>query len=135
MVLKTNHDLFMPRHKFVSHIIFNTSVILMTRRGAYSSIHYSNMLRRNRIEYRQKSGTGHHSKKRQFSVISAIPGCRPSNRNSLVETPLPPPINPDTAAAMAVSDQDHQPVAHMSSESSRITVMNGNYVHSTSISI
>ena len=47
LVMKTNHDSFMPRDNFVSCIIFNDSVILMTRRGAYSSINYSTMLCRN----------------------------------------------------------------------------------------
>ena len=53
----------------------------------------------------------------------------------MVDTTLPPPINPDIASAMALSDQDHQPVVHMSSESSRSIVLNANSFNSTSISI
>ena len=72
------------------------------------------MSRCNRIEYSHKSGTGHRSKKRQCSVISAIPGRSPSDRNILVFTPLTPPIPPDTAAVMVLADQDHQRVVQMS---------------------
>ena len=68
LVLKDNHDSFMPRYKFISRILFNTSVILLTRRGAYSYIYYSTMSCHNRIGYSHKSGTGHHSKKRRCSV-------------------------------------------------------------------
>ena len=132
LVLKSNHNSFMPRHKFLSCILFNTSVILLTILGNYSSIHYSTMLRRNRIGYSHKSDTGHDFKKRRCSVISAIPGRHPSDRNSLVDTPLPPPILPDTAAAVVVVDPDRQPVVHMSSQSSIITVLNADSVHPTS---
>ena len=93
------------------------------------------MLRCNKIGYSHKSGTGHHYKNQRCSVISSIPGCCPSNRNILVGTPLPPPIPPDTYSAMAVANQDHQPVVHMSLDSLRITVMNANSVQSTLISI
>ena len=90
------------------------------------------MLRRNQIEYIHKSGTGTHSKKQRCSVISDIPGRITSDRKILVDTPLSPPTPPDISAAMAVADQDHQTVVHMSSESSRSTVLNVNSVHSTS---
>ena len=93
------------------------------------------MPRCNQIGYIHKSGTGQHSKKRRCIVISAILGRLPSDKNSLVDTPAPPPIPPDTAAAMAVADQDHEAVVHISSESSRSTVMNANSVHSTLSSI
>ena len=93
------------------------------------------MPRCNKIGYIHKSGTGQHSKKRRCIVISAILGRLPSDKNSLVDTPAPPPIPPDTADTMAVADQYHQPVVHMSSEFSRSTVLNANYVHLTLILI
>ena len=124
----------MQSHKVVSGILFNTSFILLTRRGDYSSIHSSTMSRRNRIGYSHKSGTVHHSKKRRCCVISAILGRHPSDRNSLVDTPLPPPIPRDTSAVMAVADQGHQQVVHMSFKSSRSAVLNTNSIHSTSSS-
>jgi hypothetical protein len=109
LVLKAKHDTFMPRHKFVSCILFHPSIILLLeRQGAYSSIHYSTMSRRKRIEYSHKSGTGHHSNKRRTTTISVHPGRPSSEMNSLIETPLPLPIPPDTAAAMAIPDPDHQ---------------------------
>ena len=134
LVLKANQNSLLPRHTFVSRIIFGKSVILLTRRGDYSYINYSTISHCNRIVYSHKSGTGHHSKKLQCSDISAISGCRPSNRNSLVDTPMPPPIPLDTSDVMAVSDQDRQPVVHMSLESSRSTFLNANLFHSTSSS-
>ena len=125
----------MPRHKFLSRVLFNISVMLLTRRGDYSSISYSTMSLRNRIGFSHKSGTGHHSKKRQCSVISAIPGRRPHDRNILFETPMLHTISPDKDAVMAVADQYHQPVVYVSSKSSRGTVTNVDYVHSTLSSI
>ena len=93
------------------------------------------MSRRNQIGYIHKSGTGNHSNKRRCSVISAIPGHHPSDRNRLVDTTLPPSTPPDTSDVMAATNKDHQPVSHMYSESSIRTVLNANYVHSTSILI
>eukprot|EP00978_Attheya_sp_CCMP212_P023234 scaffold70728_cov36-Attheya_sp.AAC.1 len=92
------------------------------------------MSHRNRIGYCHKSGTGHNSNTRRSSVISSIPGRRSFDRNSLVDTPLPPPSAPNTAAVMAVTNQDQQPVVHIS-ESSRSTVQNANSVHSASSSM
>eukprot|EP00978_Attheya_sp_CCMP212_P039500 scaffold206093_cov35-Attheya_sp.AAC.1 len=92
------------------------------------------MSRRNRIGYCHKSGTGHNCNKRRSSVISSIPGRRSFDRHSLVDTPLPPPLAPNTAAVMAVTNQDQQPVVHIS-ESSRSTVQNMNSVHSASSSM
>ena len=105
LVLKANYDFFIPRHKLVSRIIFNTRIILLTRRGAYSSIHYSIILWRNQNEYIQKSGTGHNSKKQSSSVILSNPGRPSCNNNSLVDNHLPPPLVPDTDNIMAVADQ------------------------------
>ena len=105
LVLKANYDLFISRHKFVSRILFNTSIILLTRRGAYLSIHYSIILWRNQNEYIQKSGTGHNSKKQISSVILSNPGRPSSNNNSLVDNHLPPPLVPDIDITMAVADQ------------------------------
>eukprot|EP00978_Attheya_sp_CCMP212_P012607 scaffold31529_cov33-Attheya_sp.AAC.1 len=92
------------------------------------------MPRRQGISYKHKSGTGHHSNKRRITAISSISGHPSSDRSSLVDTPLPPPIPPDTAAAMAIADPFHPLVLHTSSESSRSTVLNANSIHSTSSS-
>eukprot|EP00978_Attheya_sp_CCMP212_P043135 scaffold275966_cov45-Attheya_sp.AAC.1 len=92
------------------------------------------MPRRKRIGYSHKSGTGNHSKKRRTTYISAHPGRPSSDRNSLVDTPLPPPIPPDTAAVMAIADSEHPLAVHTSAESSRSIVLNANSIHSTSSS-
>ena len=52
----------------------------------------------------------------------------------MVDNTLLPIIPPDTTAMMAVDHQDHQPGVNMYSESSKITVLNANSVHSTSSS-
>ena len=88
------------------------------------------MSRRIRIGYSHKSGTGHNSKKQRSCVLSSIP-CYPSYyRNSFVDTHLPPPLVTDTASAMALSDQDLQPIVHMS-ESSRRKFRNADSVNSS----
>ena len=89
------------------------------------------MPRRQGISYKHKSVTGHHSNKRQITAISSISGRPSSDRSSLVDTHLYPPIPLDTAAAMAIADSDHQPVVHMSLQSSRCTDLNANSTHST----
>ena len=124
----------MLRHKFFSRIIFNTIIILLTRRDAYLDIHYSTMLHHNLIIYSYKIGKGHKSKKRRSSVISYIPGHPSSNSNILVGTHLPPSPAPYTAAEMAVADQYLQPVVHMS-ESLKSKFWNANSVHSSLSSI
>ena len=64
------------------------------------------MSRHSRIGYSHKSGISHNSKKQRSSVLSYIPFYPSYYRNILVDTHLPPLPVTDTAAAMAVSDQD-----------------------------
>ena len=124
----------MPRHKFISDILFNTSAILLTIRRAYLSIHYSTMPRHTQNGYCHNNGTDHNSKKQWSSVIYYIPGSCLYDRKSLVGTHLPPLPDTNIAAVMAVYDQYYKHDVHML-ESSRRTFSNYKYVHLSLISM
>ena len=86
---------------------------------------------RQRLGYRHKSGTGHHSKKRRTTPISAIPGRPYSNSNGLVDHHLPPPSIslPVTDAIPVIADNDPPRVVPKPLESSPSTSHNANGVH------